>query len=91
MDAHVWEAGARRRLPVDVPDVVDLGVVRPELGELRATPDQLRPVVAREQALDAPCEVDVERAEQRLREQPGARPRGSRLGDSETLREHQLA
>ena len=91
MHADVRDACPRGRLPVDVPDVVGLRIVRPQLGELGAAPDQLRTVVTGEQPLHAPRQVDVERPEQRLREQPRARPRGGRLGDSKPLRDHSMA
>src|SRR4029453_17796567 len=79
------DAGPGGRLPVDVPDVIALRVVRPELRQLRAAADQLGAVVAREQPLDASREVDVECAEQGLRQESGTGPRRGRFRDSETL------
>ena len=57
-------------VPVDPADVV-ARLVRPDLGELGATAEVVRPVVAGQQAADPPPDGQVERAEQRLGRRPG--------------------
>ena len=64
-------ARARGHVPVDQPDVV-ARLVGADLGELAAAAEQVRAVIAREQAVDAPADRELERAEQRLRHRPGA-------------------
>ena len=61
---------ARGHVPVDQADVV-ARLVRPHLRELAAAPEHVRAVIARQQAVDAPADRELERAEQRLRHRPG--------------------
>ena len=74
MDADVRCPGPRRHVPIDLADVVLDRLVRPDLRQLTASSEQRRPVVARQHALDATCDRQVERAQQRLghRAGPGA-------------------
>ena len=63
-------ARARGHVPVDQADVVTR-LVGPYLRELAAAPEHVRAVIAREQAVHAPADRELERAEQRLRHRPG--------------------
>ena len=68
-DVRLPRAG--RHVPVDQPDVVTRHV-RAHLGELAAAAEQVRAVIAREEAVDPAADRELEGAEQRLRHRPGA-------------------
>ena len=66
VDADVGHGRPRGDVPVDPPHVV-ARLVRPNLGELRATAQVVRPVLPGDEAADASADGDVERAQERLR------------------------
>ena len=79
--------GPRRHVPVDLADVVLDRLVRPDLRQLAAPPEQRRPVVAGQHALDAACDRQVERPQQRLRHRARPGP-GRRLPPAEQPFDH---
>ena len=81
LDAHVRLAGARRHVPLDAPDVV-ARLVGPHLPELAADARERGAVVAREQAVDAATDRQLERAQRGRRERPRAGLLGVRIGAS---------
>ena len=72
LDPNVRTSGPRGHVPLDPPHVV-AGLVRTKLPELGADAGECRPVVAREQAVDAPPDRQLERTQRRGRER--SRPR----------------
>ena len=72
VDADVRLARPRGDVPVDVADVVLAGDVGANLGQLGATAEHVRPVVAREQPFDAAHDGQVERPQQLVRKRPRA-------------------
>ena len=79
LHTHVRLAGARRHVPVDVADVVVPRHVGTHLCELRAAAEDVRAMVAGEQALHAAHDRQVERPEELVGKWARARPRRSVL------------
>jgi hypothetical protein len=88
--AHVRLAGPRGRVPVDPADVV-AGDVRPHLGELGPVAEHPRPVVADEEAVDAPADREIELAEMPVAKRPGAGAIRSPRAPSEPADAHDAA
>ena len=70
LDAHVRLAGAGGHVPFDPADVV-ARLVRTDLPELAADSRERRAIVAGQQAVDAPADRQLERAQRRRRERAG--------------------
>ena len=81
VDPHLHLAGTRRGVPVDTPDVV-ARLPLADLRELRADADRGSAMLAGEQPVDPPADLQIERAQERLGERarawdcPGSSARG---------------
>ncbi len=83
--AHVRLTRARGDVPVDQAHVV-ADLVRADLSELAATPEQRRTVVAGEQPVDTSADRELERPQERVGHRPGTglvrRRRDAQRGDA---------